>query len=353
MAWYCNENIRPSPNQRNSFNRSFFFRTESNMTRQVLIVGAGAIGGILCAYFESAGQPITLLARGDNARNIERDGIRLTTPDGTKLHARPRVATEAAGLPPQDVVILATKSFSLPAAMAAVAPVVGPGTVVMPVVNGVPWWFGSAAQPLRSVDPEGALARAVPYERLVGATIYAPSKRPSPTEWLHSGLSKLVIGPVAPQGGDAHAQGVAQLLRGSPLVAVVAPDIHQAVWTKMMTNAPFNSLCALTGGLQSDVARDAHLGPVARQIMQEIEALAIACGSSIEGGVEHYFRIAREKGMFKPSTLQDIEAGRPLELAALVDGPLELAERHGVPMPALNTVGATLRLKAIIGGLLP
>ena len=323
------------------------------MTRQVLIVGAGAIGGALCAYLESAGQPTSLLARGENARNVGRDGIRLTTPDGRALHARPRVVTEATGLAPQDIVILATKSFSLPAAMAAAAPAIGADTIVMPVVNGVPWWFGSASEPLRSVDPDGALAAAVPYERLVGATIYAPTRRVSPSEWVHSGLSKLVIGAVARAGSTAHAQSLAELFRGSTLATIVAADIHQAVWTKLMTNAPFNSLCALTGALQSDVARDARLGPVARQIMHEIEALAIASGSSIEGGVDHYFQIAHDKGMFKPSTLQDMEAGRPIELAAIVDGPLELAERHGVPMPALRTVGATLRLKAITGGLLP
>src|ERR1019366_8210052 len=208
------------------FNRPHLVsQTDSDMTRHVLIVGAGAIGGVLCAYLESAGQPTSLFARGENARNIGRDGIRLTTPDGRALHVRPRVVTEATGLAPQDMVILATKSFSLPAAMAAAAPAIGADTIVMPVVNGVPWWFGSASEPLRSVDPDGALAAAVPYERLVGATIYAPTRRVSPSEWVHSGLSKLVIGAVAPADSTAHAQSLAELFRGSTLAAIVAGDI--------------------------------------------------------------------------------------------------------------------------------
>jgi len=319
----------------------------------VLIVGAGAIGGALCAYLEAAGRPASLLARGENARNIAGGGIRLTTPDNKILHARPRVVTAAAGLGAQDAVLLATKSFSLPAAMAAAAPAIGPQTLVVPVVNGVPWWFGTAKEPLRAVDPDGILAASVPYERLVGATIYAPVKRVTATEWVHTGQGKLVIG-AAIRGGSEHASRlVAELFRGAALTTLIAADIHRAVWTKLMTNATFNTLCALSGARQCDVARDTHLGPVAREIMREIEALAIASGSGIEGTVETHFQAAYEKGLFKPSTLQDLEAGRPLEVAALVDGPLELAQRYGVPMPALRVAGAALRTKAATLGLLP
>jgi 2-dehydropantoate 2-reductase len=321
--------------------------------KQVLIIGAGAIGGALCAYLEGAGRPATLLARGENARNIAEGGVRLTTPDNKVLHARPRVVTAADGLGSHDVVILATKSFSLPAAMAAAAPAIGPETIVVPVVNGVPWWFGTTKEPLRAVDPEGFLAGSVPYERLVGATIYAPMKRTTPTEWLHTGQSKLVIGPAAAQGSEDASRQIAELFRGAGLTTLIAADIHRAVWTKIMTNATFNTLCALTGARQCDVARDTHLGPVAREIMREIEALAIASGSGVEGTVDEPFESAREKGLFKPSTLQDIEAGRPLEIAALVDGPLELAQRYGVPMPALRVAGAALRAKAMTMGLLP
>ena len=152
------------------------------MNQQVLVVGAGAIGGLMCAYLETAGQPVTLFARGDNAGRIARDGIHLTTPDQRQLHARPRVVTDAATLKPMDLVILATKSFSLGGALQTVAAAIGPATTVMPVVNGVPWWFGTPQAPVRAVDPQGALAKAIPYERLVGATSYSPATRASPSE---------------------------------------------------------------------------------------------------------------------------------------------------------------------------
>lgn len=323
------------------------------MTQQVLVVGAGAIGGLLCAYLETAGQPVTLFARGDNASLIARDGIQLTTPDHRKLHVRPSVVTDAAMLKPMDLVIFATKSFSLAGALQTVAAAIGPATTVMPVVNGVPWWFGTPQAPVRAVDPQGTLAAAIPYERLVGATSYSPVRRASPTEWIHSGASRLVLGPVL-RGGDAtRAHAVAALLAGSTFAAEVAADLHQAIWTKFMTNASFNVLCALTGARQCDVASDAQMGPIARQIMDEVAALAQASGSSVSGGVDAPMQFARERGQFKPSTLQDLEAGRPLEIAALVDAPLEMAARPGVPMPALQVAGAALRLKALTSGLLP
>lgn len=323
------------------------------MNQTVLVVGAGAIGGILCAYLEERGQAVSLFARGENARLIAEDGIHLTTPGKQQLHARPRVITDPAALTPYDLVILATKAFSLPAGLASVAGAIGPATLVMPVVNGVPWWFGTPAAPVRAVDPQGKLAAAVPYERLIGATSYSPTRRASPTEWVHTGASRLVIGPAARGGDPTAAQKVAALFQGSEFAATVAPDIHQAIWTKFMTNASFNVLCALTGARQCDVAADAELGPVARQIMAEVEALAIASGSSVTGGLDAPMQFAIEKGQFKPSTLQDLEAGRPLEVAALVDAPLELAARLNVPMPALHVAGAALRLKAAVSGLLP
>ena len=323
------------------------------MTQTVLVVGAGAIGGILCAYLEQRGQPVSLLARGDNARLIAQDGIHLTTPGKQQLHVRPRVVTDPAALEPFDLVILATKSFSLPAALTAASGAIGPATLVMPVVNGIPWWFGTPASPIRAVDPDGTLANSIPYERLIGATSYSPTRRASPTEWVHTGASRLVIGAAAHGGDPAAAQKVAALFQGSEFAVAVAPDIHQAIWTKFMTNASFNVLCALTGARQCDVAADPQLGPVARQIMAEVAALAEACGSSVTGGLDAPMQFAREKGQFKPSTLQDLEAGRPLEVAALIDAPLELAVQREVPMPALQVAGAALRLKAASGGLLP
>lgn len=321
------------------------------MPIKVLIAGAGAIGGMLSAYLEAAGQPVTLLARGDNARQIEQGGVHLVTPDQQHIHARPRVVTDPMACGEQDLLIVATKAFSLAAVIDAAAPALGNKTLVLPIVNGLPWWMGTDDAPLESLDPQGRLRRAIPAQRLIGSSLYAPTRRESPTQWVNSGQARLIIGSV--NGDKAAAQSVAALFAGSPLAVAVVDDVRQAVWTKLAVNACFNTLCALTGARQAEVAHDPDLGPVARQIMQEIEALTRASGSRMDTRIDTLFQTVLDKGAFKPSTLQDIEAGRPLELAALVDAPLELARQLNLPMPMLATLGAALRLKARCAGLLP
>jgi 2-dehydropantoate 2-reductase len=324
------------------------------MSGQILIVGAGAIGGMLAGYLGAAGRDVAVFARGETARTIAARGIRVVSPDKAEFHARPRVFDGSAPLAPASIVIFATKAFSLGAALAQVRGAIGPDTLVAPVVNGVPWWFGTAGQPVRAVDPRGELAAAVGPDRLVGAVTYSPAWRSlEQATWTQTVPGQLTVGPVIAGGDPAAAAKVAQVFEGCPFQAVVSSDIRRAVWSKLVTNAAFNTLCALTGGRQCDVARDAATGPIAEAIMREIEALALATGSGITGDVPTKLAQARDTGIHKPSTLQDFEAGREIEIGALVDAPLELAERHAVPMPELTRIGALLRLKASVAGLLP
>ncbi len=326
---------------------------ENKMRDRIMIVGAGAIGGVLAGYLAAAGRRVTLFVRGDTARMVAEQGIRLTTPDQRILHSRPRVVTSISAAGEQDIVLFATKAFSLPAAMQSVLPAIGPKTVVAPVVNGVPWWFGTALHPVRAVDPDGSLIGAIPADRLVGATIYSPARRTDSGEWIHMVPGKLVVGPILAGQSDAAAKRVAAAFEGTGYGAVVTADIHRAVWSKLATNGSFNPLCSLTGAQQIDVARDKTLGACALAIIQEIETLARACGSGIEGVVQTYFDQAYNRGTHKPSTLHDFEAGRQVELAAIVDAPLELALQRGVAMPTLALIGAAVRLKALSAGLLP
>jgi 2-dehydropantoate 2-reductase len=324
------------------------------MSEQILIVGAGAIGGMLAGYLGAAGRDVTVFARGLTASTIAERGIRLVTPEQTEIQTRPRVADGSAPLAPFGIVIFATKAFSLGAALAQVRGAIGPETLVAPVVNGVPWWFGTAKQPVRAVDPRGELAAAVEPDRLVGAVTYSPAWRSvEDATWTQTVPGQLTLGPVTAGGDPAAAAKIAQAFTGSLFEAVVSDDIRRAVWNKFVTNAAFNTLCALTGARQCDVARDPHTGPIAEAVMREVEALATASGSGISGSIEAKLAQARDKGIHKPSTLQDFEAGREVELGALVDAPLELALRLGVPMPELTRIGALLRLKASVAGLLP
>lgn len=323
------------------------------MTDRVLIVGAGAIGGIFAGYLAAAGRPVTVLARGENAQHIARDGIRLTTPDQQALHGRPRVVTSGVEAGVHDIVLLTTKAFSLTAAMAAARPAIGAHTLVSPVVNGVPWWFGTAQAPIRAVDPDGSLSAAIAPDQLVGGTTYSPAHRPAPGHWAHTVAGKLTVGPSQRGGSTAGAERIANAFAGTAFGAVAVPDVHHAVWVKLMTNAAFNPLCALTGARQIDVARDPELGRAVQSIMREIAALARAHGSDIDANVSPSFEQAYNKGVHKPSMLQDFDAGRSVELGAIVDAPLELAGRVNVPMPVLQAFGAAVRLKAMSAGLLP
>lgn len=319
---------------------------------RILIVGAGAIGGMLAAYLSAAGRTVNLVARGVNAERIAQLGIRLTTPDQRVVHGRPAVVTPAATLAPHELVLITTKAFAHAEALAIAARAIGPATLVVPIANGIPWWFGTPAAPIRAIDPDGGLASAVPAERLVGSTIYSPAHRDDHGEWFQAVAGRLTLGPAVAGGDIDAAERVARAFDGCGYPAVVVPDVHRAVWSKLVTNAAFNPLAALTGARQADIARDPQLGPIALKIMREVEALAQRSGSTIDGSVEASFANARELGRHKPSMLQDIEAKRRIELAAIVDAPLELASRHGLPMPLLEAVGAAIRLKARTAGLL-
>ncbi|MFN7752916.1 MAG: ketopantoate reductase family protein [Pseudomonadota bacterium] len=324
------------------------------MTDSVLVVGAGAIGGMVAGYLAAAGRDVHVFARGETARTVREHGLRVLTPDDREYRSRPPVHEDASTLSPVGSVLFATKAFSLGEALAAVRPAIGPQTCVAPIVNGVPWWFGSPQSPVRAVDPRGELAAAVSLERLVGAVIYSPAWRDLATAtWKQTVPGQLTLGPTVTGGDPAAAKSIAALFEGAAFGAVVTDDIRRAVWSKFVTNAAFNTLCALTGARQCDVASDAGTGPIAEALMREVEALAIADGSGITGSIAERLKVAREKGIHKPSTLQDFETGRPIELGALVDAPLEMAARLGVAMPELMRVGALLRLKAITAGLLP
>lgn len=324
------------------------------MSDSVLVAGVGAIGGMVAGYLGAAGRDVHVYARGETARVVREQGLRVLTPDDREYRSRPVVHEDARTLPRVRTVLFATKAFSLGEAMAGVRAAIGPDTVVAPIVNGVPWWFGTPQSPVRAVDPRGELAAAVPAERLAGAVIYAPAWRDLATgTWKQTVPGQLTLGPTVTGGDPAAAQAIASLFEGAAFGATVTDDIRRAVWSKFVTNAAFNTLCALTGARQCDVAADAGTGPIAEALMREVQALATADGSGITGSVEDRMKVAREKGIHKPSTLQDFETGRPIELGALVDAPLEMAARLGVAMPELSRVGSLLRLKALAAGLLP
>jgi 2-dehydropantoate 2-reductase len=314
---------------------------------RIAIVGAGAVGGAIAHALTLAGADPTLVARGATAAAIAHDGLRVSR-GGKQERSRPRVveATGAAGI--HDVVIGTLKAQDWAGALPLFEPLIGPSTIVVPAINGIPWWYfqgiGGSREgtALASVDPSGVLGAAFSARCLVGGVVYIAASRPALGALDWSGGKRLVLGEIAGPNG-ARVAALAAFLRGCGLDVDVAPDIRAAMWLKLMGNASFNSLSVLTLATMDPLLGDPALRAICVDVMGEILALAAATGAAPSIGIEA--RLAMMSGMagVRTSTLQDFEAGRSLEIAALIEAPCEIGRLTGVATPVLETLGRLLR----------
>ncbi len=325
---------------------------------KIAVFGAGAIGGALAAYLHAAQVPVTLLARGATYAALAEHGLHVVRPDGSVLVARPRLAREVDALGPQDVLFIALKAYQLPAALAGLAPLVGPATIIVPVINGILWWFGFGAgaaeleRPIECVDPAGILSATLPPAQVIACSTYTGVERLAPDRLWHKAGTEVVFG--LPAGGrDERLERVIELFRGSGLVGVAVERFRDSLWTKLLANATLNLISVLAGATHGEMLADALTRDTVRAGMREVEAIAQRYGSRLSMSIDERIASAAALGSFKASTLQDYEAGRPLELASIIAAPLELARRGGVAVPTLDTLYALLRLKAERAGLLP
>lgn len=315
-------------------------------TMRIAVIGAGAIGGVITHALARAGVDPVLVARDPTAEAIAARGLVVTRPDGVET-SRPRVATDPTALGPQDVVIGALKQQDWRAALPLFAPLLGPETAVVPAINGVPWWyFQDLAGPLAgtrldSLDPDGALTATLPTRCLIGASVYLAASRRAPAELAWQSGRRLVLGPVA--GPDPRIATLATILRHGGLEVVESADIRRDIWMKLLGNAAFNPISVLTRGTMGEIRDDADLRALCGDVMREIMAVAAALGSALDISVDARIEMTRGMTDFRTSTLQDFEAGNPLELAALVDAPCEIGHRVGVPTPVLATLGRLAR----------
>ncbi len=327
-----------------------------NPLSRVGIIGAGAIGGFLGVQLAHAGVDVRVIARGQTLAAIRKHGWRLDI-GGRRIVARVlAIDSEANSGFEQDepwtpdVVVVAVKSHSLPSLAPLLARLAGPDTVVVPAINGLPWWFSagtsSPAAPLASTDPHGELGNAVPSARIIGAVVYPSCSCPEPGVTRHGAGSRLVFGNVMPNADEERLSQWVNLLRRCGLDAHASESIRTEVWSKLLGNACFNPVSMLTGSATDVMIDDPGVRGLFTQMMSEMLALGHALG--IAPAVSPADRIAttRRLGHVKTSMLQDVEAGRPVELAAILGAPMELAERMGVDMPCCRTVHALAALRA-------
>jgi 2-dehydropantoate 2-reductase len=318
---------------------------------RVAIVGAGAIGSAIAFAFARAGLAPTLVARGAALDAIRRDGLRVEMAPGLAWESgRVRLATcaDTAALGPQDVVIGTMKAQDWPDALPLLRPLIGPETIVLPAINGIPWWYFDgvagplAGEPVRAVDPAGALLAGLPSRHVVGAVVYMGVSREAPGIVAWTSGNRLVIGEAA-GANRARTQELAALLGEAGFTVAISADIRAEIWAKLLGNATCNPLSVVARARIDEIMSDAGLASLTLTAMHEVAAVAQAVGAPPEISVAARFAINRELGAFRTSMLQDYEAGRALELGALVDAVVEIGERCRIATPMVAALGALAR----------
>jgi 2-dehydropantoate 2-reductase len=313
-----------------------------------LIAGAGAIGAYIGARMARAGLDVTLFARGPHLKAMQEHGVHVKSPEGD-FQVQPRIvgSLEEAGL--ADVVFLAVKAHSLPQLAPQLKHVLGPDTTVVSTQNGIPWWyfqgFGGAAEGihLERIDPGAVISSAIEARRVVGSIVYFSTDIAAPGVVQHTEGNRISLGEPDCARSD-RCRRIAEALVASGLRCPITTHIRQEIWVKLLGNASFNPVSALTRATLVQMVRDRGVSAVIRNIMQEVEAVSQRLGMELPGSIDQRMAGAEKVGEHKTSMLQDLEAGRPMELEALVGAVVELGERLGLPMTHTRTVYSCAKL---------
>ncbi len=324
---------------------------------KVCIVGAGAIGGFIGTRLAAAAAcDLSVLARRAALVSLQENGWRLR--QGDVLTTAPaRASDNAAELGRQDVIIVAVKGQGLTAVAREIGPLIGPETIILPAMNGVPWWFGQGVaaigeQPLASVDPEGTITATLPYAQVLGCVVHASTSSPEPGLVAHKMGNGLIIG--EPGGGEsARARQLGALLGGAGFDVTVSDNIRYDIWYKLWGNMTLNPVSAITGATADRILDDPLVAEFCRAAMREAALIGDRIGCHIDETPEQRHLVTRKLGAFKSSMLQDADAGRMLELDALVGAVREIGQRLRVPTPHIDALLGLTRLFGRVHGLYP
>lgn len=315
-----------------------------------VVAGAGAIGAYLGARMARAGYDVTLFARGPHLRALQERGVLVRGAEGD-FEAHPKAVGDIEEIGRADVVFLGVKAHSLVELAPRLKPLLGPETVVVSLQNGIPWWyFQSHGGPLdglriERVDPGGVISNAIEARRVIGSLVYFAAEIAEPGVIQHVEGNRISLG--EPDGRRSErAKQIAEALIKSGLRCPITTHIRQEIWVKVMGNVPFNPISALTGATLAGMIRDPEVNALVRAIMGEIEGVTRQLGLDLPVTIDQRVAGAEKVGEHKTSMLQDLEAGRPLEIEAIVGAALEIGERLNTPMPNTRAVYACARLLA-------
>ncbi len=318
---------------------------------KIAVVGAGAIGGYLGAKLSLAGEDVTFIARNKNLAAINANGFKLILEDGSEQHAANVRAVQAmADAGPQDAVLLTLKAHQLKDVLPDLRALFGPDTMVVTMINGLPWWyFHRLAGPyegrtLESVDPGGVIAAHIEPERVIGSVVYPAAELVSPGVVRVIEGNRFTLG--EPDGSRSpRIEALSQAMMRAGFKSPVSKDIRGEIWVKLWGNLSFNPISALTHATLEDICRFPAARELAAAMMREAQTVAEKLGIEFKISLAKRIAGAEAVGAHKTSMLQDVEAGRALELEALVGSVVELGRITDTPTPTISAIyAATLLL---------
>jgi 2-dehydropantoate 2-reductase len=309
---------------------------------KIVIAGAGAIGGYIGAKLARAGADVTLFARGPHFEAMRDRGLRVEGAEES-FEVRPQVSGSLEAIGPADVVFLGVKAHSLSALAPRLVPLFHDDTVVVSTQNGLPWWYFQRhggeldGLTLERVDPGGLIAKSIEPRRVVGSIAYFATEIAQPGVVRHIEGNRISFG--EPDNTKSErAIRIAQALIAAGFRCPVSTRFRQEIWVKLLGNVAFNPISALTGGTLVRIATHPETSALVHDVMTETEAVAQRLGIELPISIDQRIAGAAKVGEHKTSMLQDLEAGRPMELDAVVGAVIELGDRLGIPMPSTRAV---------------
>ncbi len=326
------------------------FHEKQTDSLRICVAGPGAIGLTIAARLLIGGFGVSIIARDKSLVAIRQEGIRLIDREGD--HRLQVAVGNALDFPTQDILFLCPKSQDMTALSATVQPVIGPNTLIVPVINGIPWWYfdGQAGEwsgrRIMSVDPGGELKRYLPSPQIVGTTTVITAERLQPGTARTFNPLQMTIGDLDDQASD-RVNKLAEILMGAGIETRVTSRIRDAVWTKVVRNLISNPVSAITGATLRENFGNQYLASISRQMLYEVLPVIAAYGARLEVDPDTILNSGRSMGDVKTSMLQDLERGSPLELASICDAVIELAQLHGIAMPVTQAITGLARFRSL------
>jgi len=316
---------------------------------KICVVGAGAIGGLLAAKLQHAGEDVSVIARGPHLAAIRANGLKLIEEGGNEIVARVKATDKIGDAGPQDLVILGMKAHQVEAVVIDLKQLYGPDTMVLTAQNGIPWWYffklGGAyeGRQLASVDPNGAIAANLPIERVIATIVYPAAEIIEPGVVKHIEGNRFSLAEID-NSETPRIKSVSEVLKKASFRAPVVSDIRAELWTKLWGNLSFNPISALTHATLEDLCRYPLTRELVADMMREAQTVGEALGIRFRIPIEKRIAGGEAVGKHKTSMLQDIEAGRAVEADALIGSVIELGRITNIPTPHLDSVYALVKL---------